>query len=153
MEPTDLLTIGDAAARAGLAPSALRFYEEQGLIQAERTSGNQRRFRRAELRRIAVIRAAQSFGLSLDEIRAALDSLPEGRTPTKRDWEVLASSWRALLDERIAALKRLRDEADSCIGCGCLSLQSCGLYNAGDRAAAYGHGARYLYGDDRGKTR
>ncbi len=152
MESTDLLSIGDAATRAGIAPSALRFYEEQGLIQAERTSGNQRRFRRAELRRIALIRAAQSFGLTLDEIRAALDSLPEGRTPSKADWERLAGSWRELLDERIAALQRLRDEADSCIGCGCLSLQSCGLYNTGDRAAAYGHGARYLYGDDRGKT-
>ncbi len=135
-----------------MATSALRFYEDEGLIAAERTAGNQRRFRRSELRRIALIRAAQTFGLSLEEIRRALDSLPEGRTPTRRDWERLARSWQTLLDDRIAALQRLRDEASSCIGCGCLSLQSCGLYNVGDRAAAYGRGPRYLYGDDRGKN-
>ncbi len=151
MDKNDLLTIGEAAERAGLATSALRFYEEQGLISAERTGGNQRRFRRSELRRIALIRAAQSFGLTLDDIKAALESLPEGRAPTKRDWERLARSWSELLDARIAALQRLRDEAASCIGCGCLSLQSCALYNTDDRAAAYGRGPRYLLGDSRGR--
>ncbi len=147
------MTIGEAAQRAGVATSALRFYESEGLIESVRTAGNQRRFRRSELRRIAVIRAAQSLGLTLNEIGDALDALPEGRVPTKRDWERLAKTWRAALDDRIAALERLRDEASSCIGCGCLSLQSCGLYNSRDRAAAYGHGPRYLYGDDRGKPR
>ncbi len=149
MEPTDLLTIGEAAQRAGLATSTLRFYEAEGLIEAERTSGNQRRYRRAELRRVALIRAAQALGMSLGEIRQALESLPEGRTPTKADWAILAKQWRANIDDRIAALQRLRDEATSCIGCGCLSLRSCGLYNAGDRAAVAGTGARYLMGDDR----
>ena len=149
MEPTDLLTIGEAAQRAGLATSTLRFYEAEGLIEAERTSGNQRRYRRAELRRVALIRAAQALGMSLGEIRQALESLPEGRTPTKADWAILAQQWRANIDDRIAALQRLRDEATSCIGCGCLSLRSCGLYNAGDRAAVAGTGARYLMGDDR----
>lgn len=147
MESTDLLTIGEAADRAGLKTSTLRFYESEGLIESERTSGNQRRFRRAELRRIALIRAGQSFGLPLAEIREALDSLPQGRTPTKKDWELLGRRWRAVLDERIAGLQRLRDDATSCIGCGCLSLQRCALYNAGDRAASRGAGARYLLGD------
>lgn len=152
MDSTDLLTIGAVAERSGVATSALRFYEDEGLITAERTDGNQRRFRRSELRRVALIRAAQAFGLSLGEIRRALDSLPEGRTPTKRDWERLAASWQTALDERIAALQRLRNETSSCIGCGCLSLESCGLYNDDDRAAAYGRGPRYLKGDDRGKS-
>ena len=152
MDSSDLLTIGEVAERSGLATSALRFYEEQGLIASERTQGNQRRFRRSELRRVALIRAAQGFGLTLDEIRTALESLPQGRTATKRDWERLARGWRSLLDERIASLQRLRDEATSCIGCGCLSLQSCALYNSQDRAAAYGRGPRYLYGDDRGQS-
>ena len=152
MDSTDLLSIGEAAERSGMATSALRFYEEQGLIQAERTSGNQPRFRRAELRRIAVIRAAQSFGLTLDQIRDALESLPDGRTPTRRDWQRLARRWQSLLDDRIAELQRLRDDADSCIGCGCLSLQSCRLYNTQDRAGSFGQGVRYLQGDNRGKS-
>lgn len=143
------MTIGEAAQRAGMATSALRFYEAEGLIESERTAGNQRRFRRQELRRIALIRAAQSLGLSLGEIREALDKLPEGRAPTKTDWDRLARQWRSSVDERIAALQRLRDEVSSCIGCGCLSLRSCGLYNVGDRAARYGSGARYLMGDSR----
>jgi MerR family redox-sensitive transcriptional activator SoxR len=149
MEPSHLLTIGEAAARAGLATSALRFYEAEGLIESERTAGNQRRYRRHELRRIALIRAAQSLGLTLQEIGEALDSLPERRAPTRADWEKLALEWRTTIDQRIAALQRLRDEVSSCIGCGCLSLQSCGLYNAGDRAAGRGVGARYLMGDSR----
>ena len=149
MDPKDLLTIGETARRAGLATSALRFYEAEGLIESERTEGNQRRFRRSELRRIALIRAAQSFGLTLDEIRDALETLPGGRTPTKADWERLARKWRSNIDDQIAALQRLRDEATSCIGCGCLSLRSCGLYNKGDRAVLRGSGARYLIGDER----
>jgi MerR family redox-sensitive transcriptional activator SoxR len=149
MDATDVLTIGQAAERAGVTTSTLRFYEAEGLIESERTSGNQRRYHRAELRRIALIRAAQSLGMSLEEIRSALDSLPGGRTPSKADWAKLARRWRKNLDERIDALQRLRDEATECIGCGCLSLRSCGLYNAGDRAARAGTGARYLMGDDR----
>ena len=149
MESSDLLTIGETAQRAGVATSALRFYEAQGLIESERTAGNQRRFRRHELRRIALIRAAQSLGLTLHEISEALDSLPGRRSPTKADWERLAGQWRSTIDERIAALQLLRDEVSSCIGCGCLWLQSCGLYNAGDPPASRGHGARYLMGDPR----
>jgi MerR family redox-sensitive transcriptional activator SoxR len=132
-----------------MATSALRFYEAQGLIESERTAGNQRRYHRHELRRIALIRAAQSLGLSLGEIREALGTLPDGRAPTKADWERLARQWQSSVDERIAALQRLRDEVSSCIGCGCLSLRSCGLYNSGDRAARRGSGARYLMGDSR----
>jgi MerR family redox-sensitive transcriptional activator SoxR len=143
------MTIGEVAERAGLATSTLRFYEAEGLIESERTAGNHRRYPRAELRRIALIRAAQSFGLSLADIRSALDSLPEGRTPTKRDWERLAGRWRRLIDGQIEALERLRDEATSCIGCGCLSLRSCALYNVGDAAARRGAGPRFLLGDDR----
>lgn len=149
MESHDLMTIGEVAVRAGVATSALRFYEAEGLIESERTPGNQRRFRRSELRRIALIRAAQAFGLPLSEIRKALDTLPQGRTPMKKDWERLARKWRRGLDERIAALQRLREEATSCIGCGCLSLTSCGLYNAADVASRLGAGPRYLLGDAR----
>ncbi len=151
MRHSDLLTIGETARRAGVATSTLRFYEYEGLVESERTAGNQRRFRRSELRRIAVIRAAQTFGLTLGEIRDALETLPGGRVPTKNDWERLSRSWRGRIDDRIAALQRLRDEVSSCIGCGCLSLDTCGLYNDGDRAARYGAGPRYLYGDDRGR--
>lgn len=149
MKATDLLTIGEVAKRAGLATSTLRYYEAENLIQSERTAGNQRRYRRAELRRIALIRAAQSFGLTLGEVRDALATLPAGRSPTKREWERLARSWRRRIDDRIAELERFREEASSCIGCGCLSLQSCALYNAGDVASRRGGGARYLMGDER----
>ncbi|MEA2003167.1 MAG: redox-sensitive transcriptional activator SoxR, partial [Actinomycetota bacterium] len=135
MESHDLLTIGEVAARAGVATSALRFYEAEGLIESQRTPGNQRRFRRSELRRVALIRAAQAFGLPLSEIREALATLPQGRTPTKKDWERLARRWRRGIDQQIAALERLREEATSCIGCGCLSLETCGLYNAADVAS------------------
>jgi len=144
----DRLSIGDLAARSGVAPSALRFYESEGLISAERTSGNQRRYARSTLRRIAFVRAAQKVGLSLDEIREALATLPEGRTPTRADWAQLSRRWQDLLSERIAELERLRDDLTGCIGCGCLSLQRCRLYNPGDRAATYGPGARYLLGDE-----
>lgn len=138
------LPIGEISARSGVAASALRFYEEQGLISSERTTGNQRKFQRNTLRRIAFVQAAQRVGLSLSEIKAALDSLPDDRTPTKADWSRLSRSWRSRLEERIAELERLRDDLDSCIGCGCLSLQRCTLYNRNDRLAQHGSGAMLL---------
>lgn len=138
------LTIGELAARSGVAPSALRYYEQFGLIRADRTGGNQRRYERSELRRVAFIRTAQQIGVPLEEIRAALDDLPAARTPTKADWARLSRRWRARLDDRIALLTRLRDDLTSCIGCGCLSLQSCTLNNSGDRLAAAGPGPRLL---------
>lgn len=141
------LTIGELSARSGLAPSALRFYESEGLLPATRTAGGQRRYPRSALRRLAFVRAAQRVGLTLDEVREALASLPDGRTPTAADWRRLSAPWRRRLDERIAELERLRDSLTSCIGCGCLSLRRCALYNPGDRAAALGSGARYLLGD------
>ncbi|HEX6686481.1 MAG TPA: redox-sensitive transcriptional activator SoxR [Candidatus Limnocylindrales bacterium] len=137
-----LLTIGDLAARSGVATSALRFYEQQGLIRSTRTGGNQRRYERTELRRVAFIRIAQQIGISLDRIRLALNELPESRTPTKQDWERLSRKWRTELDERIRLLHRLRDDLTGCIGCGCLSLHACSLYNPGDELAADGPGAR-----------
>jgi MerR family redox-sensitive transcriptional activator SoxR len=140
----ELLTIGQASARSGVAPSALRYYEEQGLITATRTPGGARRFPRSVLRRLAFVRAAQNVGLSLAEIRDALATLPEGRPPTAKDWARLSAGWRDRLDEQIAALQQLRDGLDSCIGCGCLSLGRCALSNPGDVAGAYGAGARWL---------
>ena len=139
-----LLTIGETAERAGVATSALRFYEREGLITSARTDGGQRRYERDVLRRVAFVRAAQRVGLTLDEIRDSLASLPEGRTPTARDWERLSRSWRPILDARIAELERLRDRLDACIGCGCLSLKTCALSNPGDAAAKLGPGARWL---------
>jgi MerR family redox-sensitive transcriptional activator SoxR len=140
--------ISELATRSGLAASALRFYESAGLIEAVRSPANRRRFRRSTLRKVAFIRAAQTVGLTLDAIKLALDGLPAGRAPTKADWESLSSQWAALLDEKIAALNRLRDSLGSCIGCGCLSLKRCALYNPDDAARARGFGARYLLGDD-----
>ena len=143
----DLLSIGDVAARSGIAPSAVRFYESEGLVHATRTDGGQRRYDREVLRRLAFIRVAQRVGLSLDEVRASLAGLPEQRTPTAKDWARLSRSWRPRLDEQIAMLVKLRDELSSCIGCGCLSLRACALYNPEDGAAALGTGPRYLLGD------
>ncbi|MGH2380907.1 MAG: redox-sensitive transcriptional activator SoxR [Candidatus Limnocylindria bacterium] len=143
----DRITIGELAARSGMATSALRFYEEQGLITAERTSGNQRVYPRPTLRRVAFIRAAQAVGLTLDEIAGALATLPAERTPVKRDWERLSLAWRDRLDQRIVELERLRDGLTSCIGCGCLSLRTCRLFNRDDRVSAKGSGPRYLLGD------
>lgn len=143
----DRITIGELAARSGVATSALRFYEARGLIAAERTSGNQRAYPRPTLRRVAFIRAAQGVGLTLDEIGAALSTLPADHTPMKRDWERLSRAWRSRLDDRIAELERLRDNLTGCIGCGCLSLKTCQLLNRADRVAANGAGARYLIGD------
>jgi MerR family transcriptional regulator, redox-sensitive transcriptional activator SoxR len=144
MHTTDLLAIGDLSARSGVAPSAIRFYETHGLIASERTAGNQRRFRRSTLRRLAFIRSAQRVGLSLDEISTALATLPDSRTPTRSDWARLSRDWRPRIDEQIARLVRLRDDLDGCIGCGCLSLQRCSLQNPDDRASGTGTGARYL---------
>jgi MerR family redox-sensitive transcriptional activator SoxR len=143
----DWLAIGELARRAGVAASALRFYEAEGLIAGGRSGGGRRQYPRHALRRVAFIRAAQAVGLGLGEIRAALQSLPDGRTPTQADWQRLAGAWQPLLDERIAALQRLRDQLASCIGCGCLSLKACRLYNPADQAGARGPGARYLAGD------
>ena len=144
----ELLTIGDMAARSGVAASALRFYEREGLIRSTRTGGNQRRYQRAELRRVAFIKVSQQVGISLDEIRAALDSLPESRTPTKADWARLSAHWRKRLDDQITLMQRLRDQLTGCIGCGCLSLRRCTLFNPDDRWAAAGPGPRILLGDD-----
>ncbi len=139
-----MLTIGELSARSGVATSALRFYEQQGLISSVRTGGNQRRYERSELRRVSFIRIAQQVGVSLERVRAALAELPEGRTPTKADWEKLSRQWRAELQERIGMLERLRDNLTGCIGCGCLSLKSCALYNPGDELAREGTGPRRL---------
>ena len=144
MERSDLLTIGAVSARAGIAASALRFYDREGLVPSVRSPGGQRRYPRSALRRIAFIRAAQNVGLSLDEIREALGTLPEGRPPTADDWARLSASWRSRLDEQIEALEALRDRLTSCIGCGCLSLGACGLMNPDDTAGRSGPGARYL---------
>lgn len=144
MDAHDLIPIGDVSRRSGFASSAIRFYESEGLITAQRTSGGQRVFERGVLRRLAFIRAASNVGLSLDEIRAELDELPAGRTPTKSDWLRMSRHWRGRLDEQIAALERLRDGLDSCIGCGCLSLKHCGIANPSDIAAPGGPGAAYL---------
>lgn len=140
----DWLTIGDVARRAGVAASALRFYEASGLIAGGRSAGGQRRYPRHVLRRIAFIRAAQNCGLGLAEIRTALDTLPDRRTPTVADWKRLSRGWQPLLDARIAALERLRDRLSGCIGCGCLSLGVCALYNPGDQLSAKGPGAPLL---------
>ncbi|WP_217201321.1 redox-sensitive transcriptional activator SoxR [Streptomyces buecherae] len=144
----DRLTIGELAARSGLATSALRYYEELGLIHSERTAGGQRRFARATLRRVAFIRAAQQVGLSLDEAGAALARLPEGRAPSATQWNAVARVWSRRIDAQIADLERLKLRLLGCIGCGCLSLRKCSLYNPHDAAADQGAGARYLLGDE-----
>lgn len=144
MRSGDLLTVGEIANRSGFAASAIRFYENAGLITASRTAGGQRRFLRNVLRRLAFIRAARNVGLSLEEVAAALAKLPDGRTPTRTDWSRLSKDWRARLDDQIAGLMALRDSLDSCIGCGCLSLKRCAIYNPADSAAVSGPGAVYL---------
>jgi MerR family redox-sensitive transcriptional activator SoxR len=138
------LTIGALSERAGVAASALRFYEAEGLIHATRTAGGQRRYARDTLRRVSFIRVAQQVGLRLDEIRVALESLPEHRTPTAKDWERLSTSWRPRLDAQIALLERLRDRLGGCIGCGCLSLRFCKLLNPDDQAGLRGPGPRHI---------
>jgi MerR family redox-sensitive transcriptional activator SoxR len=143
------LTIGEVAQRTGVATSALRFYEDHGLIRSERSEAGHRRYHPDVLRRVSFVRTAQRVGLSLGEIAEALASLPESRTPTARDWGRLARAWQPRLDEQIALLQRMRDQLDECIGCGCLSLTSCGIWNPDDDAARLGTGPRYLLGDDR----
>jgi MerR family redox-sensitive transcriptional activator SoxR len=146
MDTHDLLTVAEVAARSGFAPSALRFYEREGLVSASRTSGGQRRYARSVLRRLAFIRAASNVGLTLDEVRAELAQLPANRTPTKGDWRRISGHWRTRLDEQLAALEALRDKLDTCIGCGCLSLKQCGISNPEDLAASTpaAPGAAYL---------
>jgi MerR family redox-sensitive transcriptional activator SoxR len=147
----DLLTIGELSARSGVPTSALRFYDRNGLIRSRRTSGNQRRYERSELRRVAFIRIAQQVGVSLEEIRAALATLPAERTPTRADWAHLSARWRAQLDERIALLQGLRDRLTDCIGCGCLSLRRCALYNPYDQLGSLGPGAHRITGGTPGR--
>lgn len=142
------LTIGELAARSGVAPSALRFYEAEGLIGSRRTDGNQRRYARATLRRLALVQAGRGAGIPLVQIRAALASLPGGRTPSRRDWERLSRGWHEDLDRRIASLEAIRDRLTGCIGCGCLSLDTCLLLNPDDEAGEMGPGAHYLERDE-----
>ncbi len=142
--PEESLTVSEVARRSGYAPSALRFYEREGLISAHRTEGGQRRYRRVVLRRLAFIRAARKVGLALEEVKEVLAALPESRTPTRADWARISRLWRQRLDEQIEALVALRDGLDSCIGCGCLSLKRCQTLNPRDVAAADGPGAVYL---------
>jgi MerR family redox-sensitive transcriptional activator SoxR len=139
-----LLTIGELAARTGLSVSAIRFWEEKGLVEALRTRGGQRRFMRSDIRRLSFALIAQQLGFSLEAIGRELAVLPQGRTPTAADWAKISRGFRRQLDERIAAMERMRDRLDKCIGCGCLSLRKCALYNPGDRLAAEGPGPRYL---------
>lgn len=142
------LSVGEVAARSGVSISALHFYERKGLIASRRTGGNQRRYRRDILRRVALIRIAQRVGIPLTDIRAALDALPEGRTPTRADWQHLSERWRGELDERIHSLQQLRDDFVDCIGCGCLSIDRCALANPHDRYAEHGPGPRRLIESD-----
>ncbi|QDC08437.1 redox-sensitive transcriptional activator SoxR [Oceanicola sp. D3] len=143
----DVLSIGQFAQRAGLAVSALRYYEAEGLIAPMRAPSGQRRFRRADIRRVSFIRIAQQFGYTLPQIKALMAGLPEGRTPTAKDWRDISALFRDTLDQRIETLRKMRDDLDGCIGCGCLSLEKCKLYNQQDKAATRGAGPRYLMGD------
>jgi len=141
------LSIGEVSARSGVATSALRFYERQGLIESTRTDGNQRRYDRAVLRRIAFIQAGRAAGVTLAEIRRSLGGLPRSRTPSRKDWERLSNKWREDLDARIETLQALRDRLTTCIGCGCLSIDQCDLLNPDDEAAERGAGAHFLRND------
>jgi MerR family redox-sensitive transcriptional activator SoxR len=143
------LTIGDLAARTGLSVSAIRFYEAKGLLQSFRTSGGQRRFLRSDIRRLSFALIAQQLGLSIEKIGAELAKLPQGRTPTQADWRRISVGFKQVLDDRIAALERTRDALDSCIGCGCLSLQKCALYNPDDRVGRQGPGPRLVLAPER----
>ncbi len=147
LRASDRLSIGDLAARTGLAVSAIRYYEAQGLIEAERNAGGQRRFLRSDIRRLSFVMIAQQFGFTIDQIRSQLQTLPERRTPNKKDWARISRGFRQALDTKIETLTRLRDQLDGCIGCGCLSLRKCTLYNPEDRARRHGAGPRYLLGD------
>ena len=146
MDKDDLIPIGELARRTGLAVSAIRFYESKGLITSFRTSGNQRRFMRSDIRRLSVVLIAQRLGLGLVQIEAALASLPQGRTPTLSDWQRISRSLREELDSRIKLLTRTRAKLDECIGCGCMSLQRCQIFNRDDRASRSGTGPRFVLG-------
>src|SRR5262245_33177836 len=143
----DELTIGELSGRSGVAASALRFYESHGLISSQRTSGNQRRYERAALRRVALIQAGRAAGIPLKRIRSALQTLPADRTPSRQDWGRLSTAWQHDLDARIAGLTAIRDRLTTCIGCGCLSIDRCDLLNPGDEAGSAGPGARYFERD------
>ena len=143
------LSIGDLAARTGLSVSAIRFYEGKGLITPDRNEGNQRRFEGSDIRRLSFILIAQQMGLTIEQIKSVMASLPEGRTPTKADWSKISRTFRKTLDERIAMMERMRDRLDGCIGCGCLSLKACSLYNPDDKAYRLGVGPRYVVSDER----
>ena len=145
MNKRDLLTIGEVSARSGLAPSALRYYESLGLITSTRTSGDRRRFKRGVLRRVAVIRAAQQVGLSLDQVLTAFSGIPVDLAPSKQDWTRMSAAWQPLLDRRITELEQVRDNLENCVGCGCLSMTQCRLYNPQDTLADTGRGARRLF--------
>ncbi len=145
------ISIGYLSSRTGVAVSALRYYESQNLLHPERNAGGQRRFLRADIRRVSFILIAQQFGFSIDQIKIELDRLPAGRTPTKTDWAKIGTHFGKVLDQKIATLQAMRNNLDSCIGCGCLSLQSCALYNPADSAAKHGAGPRYLMGDRSGE--
>lgn len=147
MRPTDLLSIGQLAQRTGLSVSAIRFYEGKGLVRPIRNRGGQRRFPRSDIRRLSFVVIAQMLGLTLQEIEAQLARLPDGRTPNRQDWTAISRTVRAAIDGRIAALARMRDRLDGCIGCGCLSLKTCALYNPDDRAGRAGAGPRYVLED------
>ncbi|GAB5454470.1 MAG: redox-sensitive transcriptional activator SoxR [Henriciella sp.] len=143
------LSIGDLAARTGLSVSAIRFYESKGLITPDRNEGNQRRYEGSDMRRLSFILIAQQMGLTIEQIRSVMASLPDGRTPTKADWSRISRTFRKTLDERIAMMERMRDRLDGCIGCGCLSLKACSLYNPDDKAYRLGVGPRYVVSDER----
>lgn len=147
MKASDVMAIGDLAARAGVSVSAIRFYEARGLLTPFRNSGGQRRFLRSDIRRLSFILIAQQLGLSIEAIRTELAKLPGERTPTAKDWTRMSADIRALIDDKIATLTRTQDLLDGCIGCGCLSLDRCALYNPGDRAGKRGAGPRYVLGD------
>lgn len=150
MPPSRLLSIGQVASRTGLAVSAIRFYETRGLITPIRNAGGQRRYMRSDIRTLSFVLIAQQLGFSIDEIKSQLHELPDGRAPTQKDWTRISRSFRENLDTRIAMLTRLRDKLDGCIGCGCLSLRKCSLYNPDDRARRQGTGPRYIVADDQG---
>lgn len=147
MAVSEGLSIGEIAERTGLAVSAIRYYEDEGLVAPWRNAAGRRRFQRADIRRLSFVMVAQQFGFTLAQIKAELDRLPRHRAPTKRDWARISAAFRNSLDARIARLEKLRDTLDGCIGCGCLSLEACALYNPADAAAEKGQGPRYLMGD------
>ncbi len=147
MKPTSTISIGQLAKRTGISVSAIRYYEEQGLVAPERNAGGQRRYLRSDIRRLSFVLIAQQFGFTLDAVRRELEKLPNTRTPTKRDWERIGKVFGKALDQKIDALQQLRARLNGCIGCGCLSLEACKLYNPADRAGRLGAGPRYLMGD------